>query len=818
MKTVQGVICLIIAVFHIASVQPARGAGVTVITHGWGGETDGWVEAMANAVAERMGGTGQVAQYTLKLESNLGTIRIASFTRDPGSPVFTNLASGELIIKLCWSDLDGGACPVIEPTWNIARLVSAALRSSNVASDGTLPNSVAELPLHLIGHSRGASLLGEVCRLLGTNGLWVDHFTMLDPHPIDCVGLGGLGIRDAPMGVATNVLFADNYYRQDTDPTDFNGESVSGAKNRYLDDLTGGHQGLLGADHSDVHLWYHGTIDLRTPVSYVDDGKTLTITSGMRAAWWTSSENRGTNTGYYFGRISGGTLNGGTRPVGPNEGLRFAGAAREPTTVATSGANTWDNVQIVDLTSDRTVTQGSAFGVQLYYEDRNRDATIEIGLDTDANPYNGISQTLSTIGTTFLNRDSIEEIYDTSFTTIPSGNYFIYAKITNGTHMRFSYATGRLILVSEPNGGLVAYYPFNGNANDASGNGRHAIPTNGTALAADRTGSPNRAYSFDGVDDHIIANPFTGFPTDQITCTFWVNGLFETDRQPTTVSYAASGEDNEFVVFDTSNLIIHISNPVNNLKTGVRVDDGRWHHVGVTWRNSDGDLRVYKDGTLAFNTNAHAGQTMKPVGSLVLGADQDDVGSGFDAYQRLRGKLEEVRIYNRVLSATEIAQLAFGRPEIVTQPLSRTVNEGNSVSFSVGVNGSPPFFYQWRLNGSILPNRTNSTYALSSAQVANAGSYSVVVSNLIGSVASVAANLIVCTSPQLISPSISAAGLFTMTIQAEAGCLCQVEKTTNLNQGWVSVTTLANPTGQVQFSELTPPGAGSWFYRVRPGP
>src|SRR3954468_22416223 len=53
------------------------------------------------------------------------------------------------------------------------------------------------------------------------------------------------------------------------------------------------------------------------------------------------------------------------------------------------------------------------------------------------------------------------------------------------------------------NAGLVAYYPFNGNANDASGNGLNGNPQNGVQLTTDRFGNPNSAYHFDGLDDYI---------------------------------------------------------------------------------------------------------------------------------------------------------------------------------------------------------------------------------------------------------------------------------------------------------------------------
>jgi hypothetical protein len=69
--------------------------------------------------------------------------------------------------------------------------------------------------------------------------------------------------------------------------------------------------------------------------------------------------------------------------------------------------------------------------------------------------------------------------------------------------------------------GLVAYYPFNGNANDASGHGNNANDIQAT-LSADRFGIANSAYSFNGVNNYI---GFAGVPTSQVdnwTVTTWL--------------------------------------------------------------------------------------------------------------------------------------------------------------------------------------------------------------------------------------------------------------------------------------------------------
>jgi hypothetical protein len=83
-------------------------------------------------------------------------------------------------------------------------------------------------------------------------------------------------------------------------------------------------------------------------------------------------------------------------------------------------------------------------------------------------------------------------------------------------------------------------------------------------------------------------------------------------------------------------------------------------------------------------------------------------------------------------------------PYLITQPvLSRTADTGASVSFTASAGGTAPFSYRWRVNGSPLPGATNSTYTLTNAQPTNAGTYTIVVTNLYGSVTSAPVSLTV---------------------------------------------------------------------------
>ena len=75
--------------------------------------------------------------------------------------------------------------------------------------------------------------------------------------------------------------------------------------------------------------------------------------------------------------------------------------------------------------------------------------------------------------------------------------------------------------------GLVAYYPFDGNASDMSGNGHHGT-VNGAVLTADRHGESGKAYDFDGVDDDIVTTNMTGLnfgATENFTITAFKNNI-----------------------------------------------------------------------------------------------------------------------------------------------------------------------------------------------------------------------------------------------------------------------------------------------------
>ena len=99
----------------------------------------------------------------------------------------------------------------------------------------------------------------------------------------------------------------------------------------------------------------------------------------------------------------------------------------------------------------------------------------------------------------------------------------------------------------------------------------------------------------------------------------------------------------------------------------------------------------------------------------------------------------------------ERENLPPGLPAITAQPQDRVVATNAAASFSVSVCGTPPFAYQWKFGGAPIPNATNSTFTIPSAEQSDAGKYSVTVSNPAGSVTSDAATLIVQFPPFILA-------------------------------------------------------------------
>jgi hypothetical protein len=129
------------------------------------------------------------------------------------------------------------------------------------------------------------------------------------------------------------------------------------------------------------------------------------------------------------------------------------------------------------------------------------------------------------------------------------------------------------------------------------------------------------------------------------------------------------------------------------------------------------------------------------------------IGENAEAPGRIwNGLIDEVSIYNRALTASEIQAIYLAgsggkclssSPVIVSQPTNQTVAAGDTAIFSVTANGTPPLSYQWNFNGTNLSGATHTSLTLTNVQMTQAGNYAVLVTNAYGSALSSNALLIV---------------------------------------------------------------------------
>jgi|GEM_PF-6976691 len=192
--------------------------------------------------------------------------------------------------------------------------------------------------------------------------------------------------------------------------------------------------------------------------------------------------------------------------------------------------------------------------------------------------------------------------------------------------------------------GLVAYFPFNGNANDESKNGNNGEVHNAT-LTSDRFGNPSSAFYFNGSSSYIsIPSSQSLMLTENMTFSFWmkrmsVGGMLlcKGDGEG---AYSIGLANDGRMGFNRQNITtMALSSTVS--------PENAWVHVVITMMS--GKSCIYFDGKL--NIVGKAVTLGTGTGELTLGK----INSGWPSYYG--GSLDDMRIYNRALSSDEVVQL-----------------------------------------------------------------------------------------------------------------------------------------------------------------
>lgn len=200
--------------------------------------------------------------------------------------------------------------------------------------------------------------------------------------------------------------------------------------------------------------------------------------------------------------------------------------------------------------------------------------------------------------------------------------------------------------------GLIAYYPFNGNANDASGSGYHLTPVGAPRYSGlDRFGQTNASVDLSGGANYFFLNQVApaAFATAPFTVTFWRKG---------------NGADTAIAIEDGGTGLYGIGGTGDNVRvdenvglSGSRtpfnftsgISSAQWNAVVLVWNGSQS--AAYVNGRLLGTSSLPTPANILSTHRFYVGADSY---AGFEYYD---GQLDDIRIYNRALSANEVTHL-----------------------------------------------------------------------------------------------------------------------------------------------------------------
>ncbi|SUS06361.1 exported hypothetical protein [uncultured Defluviicoccus sp.] len=235
------------------------------------------------------------------------------------------------------------------------------------------------------------------------------------------------------------------------------------------------------------------------------------------------------------------------------------------------------------------------------------------------------------------------------------------------TRLLLALVASLTLISTSAQAALVAHFRLDGDAADATGNGNDGV-VNGAVPTANRAGAAGRALRFDGSDDFVAADA-SGLPTADRTIAFW----FYADtvaNHPVLLGYGGGAcgssifiginatksmyNDTLFVSShcDANNLLFPYASPPVQ----------QWIHLAVTVDPTG--TKMYLDGSLVASNSVYITDTNVVGKALAIGVDVSpsgdapytDVTVGYFA-----GAIDDVRIYDKALSAKAIARLARKR-------------------------------------------------------------------------------------------------------------------------------------------------------------
>lgn len=247
-----------------------------------------------------------------------------------------------------------------------------------------------------------------------------------------------------------------------------------------------------------------------------------------------------------------------------------------------------------------------------------------------------------------------------------------------------------------PTNGLVAWYPFNGNANDGSGNGNNGT-VDGATLTTDRFGNLNSAFLFNGTSSNITVDSLI-YPTNRTISLWFYNTNNSTLSQ---LLYQANYNVDHYI--DNNRKLVVQEFPYWNYTDTVNIKLNQWYLTVCTI--SDNQIELWLDSVRIYSDTKAVQGDMK---NITFGAQQNNTGF-------FSGKLDDIGIWNRALTQQEITKLYKSvncNNDLSIAPIINPINKGATVTLTALTSDSNmSFIWQSDLNQGFQTLNNYSNYS-----------------------------------------------------------------------------------------------------------
>ncbi|MFV0265854.1 MAG: LamG-like jellyroll fold domain-containing protein, partial [Draconibacterium sp.] len=250
-----------------------------------------------------------------------------------------------------------------------------------------------------------------------------------------------------------------------------------------------------------------------------------------------------------------------------------------------------------------------------------------------------------------------------------AGTYIISATLLNldsaytataTTNITINQSYGVSVVAPE---NLVTYYPLDGDATDASENG-HDGTVSGATLTEDRNGTANSAYLFDGNDGISIQHSDELNMSEALSFSCWIKPAVLQNAMIFGKSNYTSATNYLLRIQSDGNLQWEYNGFLNTTTRPLEAD--KWYNIVVTANNPGEYRQIYVNGQLVAETISSSG----PFGSIT---NPLTIGYASRGAEYFKGVIDDLRMYNKVLSPPEIFQLYQGTKGSTLPPIEAEI-------------------------------------------------------------------------------------------------------------------------------------------------